>query len=51
MNIHVPNIVRPSNIRTLERKAERVLLQGHDPELPKSFKQNTLLGEVREWCD
>ena len=61
MNTHVPNIVRPSDIRTLELKAERVLLQGHErrwvaygfknSELPKSFQQNTLLGEVREGCD
>ena len=61
MNTHVPNIVRPSDIRTLELKAERVLLQGHErrwvaygfknPDLPKRFQQNTLLGDVKEGCD
>lgn len=61
MNTRVPNIVRPSDIRTLELKAETVLLHGYDrrwvaygfkhPELPMSFQQNALLGEVREGCD
>ena len=60
MNTHVHNIVRPCDIRTLELKAEKVLLQGYErrwvaygfknPELPKSFQQNALLGEVRERC-
>ena len=61
MNTHVPSIVKPSNIRTLDLKAEKVLLQAHErrcvaygfknPELPKRFQQNALLGEVREGCD
>ena len=61
MSTHVPNIVRPSDIRTLELKAETVLPHDYDmrwvaygfkyPEVPKSFQQNALLGEVREGCD
>ena len=61
MNTHVPNIVKPRDIRTLELKVETVLLHGYDrrwvaygfkyPELPKSSQQNALLGEVREGRD
>ena len=61
MNTHVPNIVRPSDIRTLELKAEKVLLQGYErrweaygfknPELPQEFsaKRTSGRGEGEVW--
>ena len=61
MNTHVPNIVRPSDIRTLELKAEKVLLQGYErrweaygfknPELPQEFsaKHTSGRGEGEVW--